>query len=622
VAGNDQVDFALKLIDDASRPAQAAENALKGVRKELSEVEKAEKKANEAHKAHSEAMGRVGEASSKASADLLSFAVSAGAAVAATAVAMVLAAEKWALEASEFQSKSLMALEAIDGTSKGAKDTLDELRGAANKAGLGTEKVTEFYKALRLAGVSVEDTKNIMAAGLDMSAVFGDQAGSGVIEAIKGLQEKGKLTTETLGALKGAQLGDSGKFYEVLAGLEGANTFGKTKTQIEAMLKANQIDADTGTQAILKLVSDKADHGGPVGTAAAAAGNTVGGQLQALKNQMNSVFADSAVTAPFLDALKSINKLLDPTTESGQKIRATLGRAFQAVADAMSKITPEDIEKVLNAAIDLAGVVMDLAKSFKDGLGKSLTKALEPFSKLLDGSSGSADSLKLLADVLGLVAEGVGWLAGAMIGTFTQGIGFILSIPSKLQGLGDAFADIWDSIPKSWEALEEWWDGIDLYDIGSDIVDGLWEGIKQGWKDMLDAVAGLLDLLPAAAKKALGIASPSKIFAEIGGFVGEGFAVGVEAENDNAQTAVEELVTPPAMPSISGGAPSGAVAGGGGRGGVTIENLSISLQVTGGDVSDGNAQRFAREFAREFQRTVEGFADETGSLDSDVAAAA
>jgi hypothetical protein len=76
------------------------------------------------------------------------------------------------------------------------------------------------------------------------------------------------------------------------------------------------------------------------------------------------------------------------------------------------------------------------------------------------------------------------------------------------------------------------------------------------------------------------------------------------------------------MPSISGGAPSGAVAGGGGRGGVTIENLSISLQVTGGDVSDGNAQRFAREFAREFQRTVEGFADETGSLDSDVAAAA
>lgn len=657
---DDAVEYALRLADEASKPAKQAEAALSDYRSALKAVEDAEKAAATASKALADAQGksakeitaaekavekanrdleraqggaessakkvldarkkvaaetekatadhrksleRVSEAQNKATQDLIAFGVAAAATLGAFAVGLLIAGEKWALEAGEFQARTLAALEAIDGSKVSAKATLDSLRGAANAAGLPTEKVTEFYKELRLAGVAAEEVKDILAAGLDVSAVLGDQAGKGVIEAIKGLREKGSLTAETLGALKGAGLGDSDEFYQVLAGLQGANTFGKTKAQIEALLKNNQVSADVGTQAILAIVSDKLDKGGPLGSIAKEiGGGSISGQLAALKNQMNSVFADSAVTGPFVEALKTINRLLDPTTKSGQQIRETLGRAFQSVADALARITPEDIERLLSATISLVDGVLDLAAAFKNSLGKALEKILAPFGQLSDDSETSRVALA----ALGAAAE---WLAGAL-GTVAGSIlsGF-LALPSKLVGLHQSFADIFDKIPDSWEGVEEWFDSIDLWDVGQNIVDGLWEGIKDGWRGLLESIEGLLDLLPTAAKKALGIASPSKVFAEIGGFVGEGFTVGINDNAGEAQEAVEDLVAPPEMPQVTfgGGGTSSTVREFRG-GGVTIENLTISPILDG----NGDVESQARAFGLEFHRTIQRLNAESG----------
>jgi hypothetical protein len=623
MSGNDEVDFTLRLVNEMSRPADEATKSVKGTKGAVSELEKAQEKAKETSKAHSEAMGRVGEASSKAGAGLLSFAMTAGAAVAATAVAMVVAAEKWAIEASEFQTKALMAFEAIDGTAANSRETLDSLRGMANKTGLGTDKIAEYYKELRLAGVAIEDVQDIMSAGLDVSAVLGDQAGKGLVEAIKGIREKGKFGTESLGQLKGAGIGDMDAMVKVLAGMQGSNTFGKTKAQIDQMLKAGQVDAATGTAAILKLVKEKVDGGGALGSAAEQAGNTVGGQLAALKNQLNSVFADSAVTGPFTEALKTINHLLDPTTESGKKIRATLGRAFTEIGELLSKISPEQIEKVLTATIGLAEEVMDLVGIFSGAFKSAIEPALKPLLKMFDGSESGTQSLKALGAVLGFVTEGLGRMAGAVAGTFASGITFILGIPGKLVGLYNGFKDLFDRIPNSWDALQTWWEEIDLSEVGGQIVDGLWDGIKAGWKGLLEKVEGLLDLLPTAAKKVLGIASPSKVFAEIGMYTAQGFTKGVDSEGDSVEESVEDLMKPPAVPTVSFGGPtSGSGSMAGGRGGMTIENLQVNLTVSGSDVSESNARNFAREFAREFQRTIEGYSDETGSLDADTAVAA
>jgi hypothetical protein len=267
--------------------------------------------------------------------------------------------------------------------------------------------------------------------------------------------------------------------------MKGSAAFGKTKKQIEKLMADGKVTADEGTKAILEIVSDKIDHGGPLGTLSKQLGEgTVEGQLQALKNQMSSVFADSAVTGPFIDALKSINKLLDPTTETGAKIRATLGRAFEMVGNAVSSISPDQIEKVLNAAISLTGTVMDLAGVFSSAFKKAIGPALEPLMKMFDGSKEGSKTLEALGTVLQWVAQAFGMVAGAVGGTFLNSMTMVLGLPGKLQSM---------------------WENFDLSTIGTDIVDGLWEGIKSGWKTMLEKVEGLLDLLPDVAKKALGM---------------------------------------------------------------------------------------------------------------------
>ena len=81
----------------------------------------------------------------------------------------------------------------------------------------------------------------------------------------------------------------------------------------------------------------------------------------------------------------------------------------------------------------------------------------------------------------------------------------------------------------------------DLKNLGQSIVEGLWNGIKNAgdwlWNKVKEFAQGVID----AIKEQLGIASPSKVAKAIGKFVPQGFALGIEADTDEAIKAVEEM---------------------------------------------------------------------------------
>ena len=69
--------------------------------------------------------------------------------------------------------------------------------------------------------------------------------------------------------------------------------------------------------------------------------------------------------------------------------------------------------------------------------------------------------------------------------------------------------------------------GNDFATIGSNIVQGIWNGISSGWNWLKDKVSSLANSLLDAAKDALGIASPSKKFRDqVGVFMAQGIGVG------------------------------------------------------------------------------------------------
>ena len=104
-------------------------------------------------------------------------------------------------------------------------------------------------------------------------------------------------------------------------------------------------------------------------------------------------------------------------------------------------------------------------------------------------------------------------MGGNLIVALVKGV--VQAIPKILPAVLDlmtaTYGALFKQIPK-------------MLDIGKQIVVGIWEGIKAMASWLYDKVAGFFSNIVNGAKKALGISSPSKIFADV---IGKNMALGV-----------------------------------------------------------------------------------------------
>ena len=80
-----------------------------------------------------------------------------------------------------------------------------------------------------------------------------------------------------------------------------------------------------------------------------------------------------------------------------------------------------------------------------------------------------------------------------------------------------------------------------LRSIGLNMIEGLWGGIKSKFDSVIARVKALAAKLPEAVKKVLGISSPSKVFAEVGKWIPEGLALGIENNLAPVQSAADAM---------------------------------------------------------------------------------
>lgn len=72
--------------------------------------------------------------------------------------------------------------------------------------------------------------------------------------------------------------------------------------------------------------------------------------------------------------------------------------------------------------------------------------------------------------------------------------------------------------------------------IGSNLVEGLWNGINNKISWVKNKIWGMGSQITSAIKSVFGIASPSKVFAEVGDFLAQGLGVGFESGMDDVES--------------------------------------------------------------------------------------
>lgn len=262
-------------------------------------------------------------------------------------------------------------------------------------------------------------------------------------------------------------------------------------------------------------------------------------QSERFKRLWDGLF-DGLNLEPVLGAIESLVSNLERGAPIAEFLRASIGGMFEFVSDH-------------------AQAAAFAVEAFFLGFAIEATKAylaVRPFVGGLDDLFTNLGTLQMLGRIVADVLIGIGVAFALLITT----IGLIIAPFQTIQALFTLFHP---AIMSAISAITDF--GALLFDVGGNLIKGLADGILNSAHWVVDAITGAVTGAIAAAKSLLGIASPSKVFAEIGGYTAAGFSEGVDDGAGAAQGSMAAMVTPgpavtaaPAANGAQGGASSGA----------------------------------------------------------------
>ena len=279
--------------------------------------------------------------------------------------------------------------------------------------------------------------------------------------------------------------------------------------------------AQWGTDCLTTLTSALSE-GGPEAMLAAA-----GDILASLACGIAARLPDLAASG-----MEIVTTLTQKLTTAMPAILSTGGQMLEALVQGVAQNIPVLLSSATGIVINLvkyldqhADQIVDggirLVESLITGIVNNLPALITAAGQLIASFAGAL--LKRAPDLLRCGGD----LLEALVNGLLHGIATLgeaaLAMVAKLLG-------VWDGSYSQWG------------NIGTNIVKGLWEGIKSGWNGLLAKVKGLVDLLPDIAKKALGIHSPSKVFDEIGVNTCKGLAQGLARGTAKVKDAAETVV--------------------------------------------------------------------------------
>lgn len=340
------------------------------------------------------------------------------------------------------------------------------------------------------------------------------------------LQKLGTVLLDVLGGIwSGLGETSAGKFVEAVIG------FGITAKLLPVVTSIGSVFASTALAS--KITSSVAtafsgaiglfQEGGIVYEAFLSASTSLAGALSSLTGLSVPVGAAAAgIAAAVAGVIASIADLWN-TSES---FRNTVGIAFEKIKDSIVGA----FEKVKTAISPLGEAFVNLGSQLYNFYANSGLKSIVSFFETLVVSVGGT-----------VISTGITVLGDAFSGLISilqSGIDVISDVFKIINGfltldfseIGEGFVNLASDIVGAFKNILG-----SIWDIGTNIILGLFGGVKDAAKDIGGWFKeNVVDKIISNVKNLFGIHSPSTVFADIGGYLIEGLKNGVSGAMQGA----------------------------------------------------------------------------------------
>lgn len=307
--------------------------------------------------------------------------------------------------------------------------------------------------------------------------------------------------------------------------------------------KYNDLSEIQKQQTLLKMVEDSQKLSGAMGQAAREADGweNVTGNLSEAWRQFQA-----NVGTPFLESLIPV---IQDITEAFQEWMNNVDW------DKFSQKITDFVTTILDNGDTIISVVAGIGAGFVAwnvaSMISGVVKAIQAYQAANEGATIAQAALNLVmnANPIGIVITAVAALVAAIVALWNTNEDFRNAIISAWGKIKDTISSavnaisafFTEKIPNAIQSVISWFTSIPnkFKDIGSNIVRGLWDGIKSMITWIKDKISGFVGGIVSNVKGLLGIHSPSKVFAGIGGFMAKGLGEGFSDEFASVKKDIE-----------------------------------------------------------------------------------
>lgn len=388
------------------------------------------------------------------------------------------------------------------GSQEAAIQKVEELKKFAASTPLSMDDLAKGTQTLLAFGVESENSTGILRQLGDIALGDADKM-QRLSTAFGKATAAGKVTGDTV-----QQMIDAG--WNPL--IQISQAAGETMEETQKRMSAGAISVEELQAAMEAVTTGTGQFAGGM----EAASRTTQGLISTLQDNARALVGE--VFMPISEGL--LGEVLPGAIEAISSLTTAFREnGISGMIDAAGGIVGSAIGEFTNALPQFVSAAVEIVKSLVNGIKDNLPQIAEGAVTTVETLAGGI--IDMLPDIIETGLKLIVALANSLITHLPQ---LIVKIPEIIRAIVKGFSD---GMPN-------------IIEIGKNIVKGVWQGIKSlaGW--IKDNVKGFFGDIVTGAKNALGIHSPSTVFAGIGGFMAEGLADGWDKEYNGIKRSIEK----------------------------------------------------------------------------------